>query len=144
MDMTKKLSGIIAIALFRDSREGNLVQVAISRGWTGDRLYRRVCVDGVAFPCGRSKTAEEWDEEFGPWELGRPIRQSEKDGCLKEVYTWAAKACADRQEARDYAAKVRNPGVLDLIHVSDLVSFAQQSANEAFRNAWRARYKCLA
>lgn len=143
MNMTKKLSGIIAIALFNDSKEG-IVQVAISRGWTGDRLYRRVCVAGVAFPCGRSKTAEEWDKEFGPWEPGRLIRLYEKDGCLKEVYAWAKKACADRQEARDYAAKVCNPGVLDLIHVSDLVSLAQQSANEAFRNAWRARYKCLA
>ena len=144
MNMTKKLSGIIAIALFNDSKEG-IVQVAISRGWTGDRLYRRRCVaGGVSFPCGRSKTAEEWDEEFGPWEPGRPIRQEEKDGCLAHVYAWAKKACADRQEARDYATKARNPGVSDLIHVSDLMSLAQQSANEAFRNAWRARYKCLA
>lgn len=145
MDMTKKLSGIIAISFFRDSKEGNLVQVAISRGWTGDRLYRRKCVaGGVSFPCGRSKTAEEWDEEFGPWQMGRLVRQEEKDGYLKEVYAWAKKACADRQEARDYVAKVCNPGVSDLIHVSDLMSLAQQSANDAFRAAWRTRYKCLA
>lgn len=145
MDMTKKLSGIIAIALFRDNKEGNLVQVAISRGWTGDHLYRRGCVaGGVTFPCGRSKTAEEWDEEFGPWQMGRPVRQDEKDGCLKEVYVWAKKACADRQKARNYAATAQNVGVSDLLRVSDLMTLAQQEANDAFRAAWRARYKCLA
>ena len=144
MNMTKKLSGIIAVALFRDSKEG-LVQVAISRAGGRDRLYRRRCVaGGVSFPCGRSKTAEEWDEEFGPWEPGRPIRQEEKNGCLKEVYEWAKKACADRQEARAKVKAARNAGVADLLRVSDLMSLAQQSADEAFRNAWRARYKCLA
>ncbi len=145
MDMTKTLSGIIAIALFRDNEEGNFVQVAISRGWTGDRIYRRVCrAGGVSFPCGRNKTAEEWDEEFGPWEMGRPVRREEKDGCLASVYARAKKACADRQKARAYAATVRNAGVADLLMVSDLMTLAQQEANDAFRAAWRARYKRLA
>ena len=144
MDMTKKLSDIIAIALFRDNKEGKLVQVAIRRGWAGDYIYRRVCRDGVSYPCGRSKTAEEWDEEFGPWEMGRPVRREEKDGCLASVYALAKKACEDRQKARDYAATVRNVGIADVIRVSTLMTLAQQDANDAFRAAWRARYKCLA
>lgn len=76
--------------------------------------------------------------------MGRPVRQDEKDGCLKEVYVRAKKACADRQKARDYAATAQNVGVADLLRVSDLMTLAQQEANDAFRAAWRARYKCLA